>query len=183
MFNFFKKTPKDLVKLNIGCGDKILEGYTNIDVVESRGDKKVDVICDIAKLDKFEDSCADEVLSVHVIEHFYYWEIEDVVKNWLRVLKKGGSLIIETPNLLSACQNVVNDPESFSAPDSQFAMWPLYGDPSHKDPLMCHKWLFTPESLIKFFKEKFPEVKAKQEKAQFKMKEPRDFRVVVKKKK
>lgn len=55
----------------------------------------------------------------------------------------------------------------------------LYMDPNHKDPLMCHKWLFTPESLISFIKNNFDDVKAVQEKAMFKMKEPRDFRVAV----
>ena len=34
------------MKLNLGCGDKILEGYVNVDVAESRVGKRPDVLCD-----------------------------------------------------------------------------------------------------------------------------------------
>lgn len=33
-------------KLNPGCGDKILPGYINVDVAESRRGLKPDVLCD-----------------------------------------------------------------------------------------------------------------------------------------
>ena len=59
-----------LVKLNLGCGDKILKGYINIDTASSRLDKKPDVIADIRNLRKIKTSIADEILAVHVIEHF-----------------------------------------------------------------------------------------------------------------
>ena len=68
--------------------------------------------CDIRNLEVFEDNSAEEILSVHVIEHFYYWEVADVLKEWVRVLKPGGRMIIECPNLLSACQEVLNNPET-----------------------------------------------------------------------
>lgn len=45
------------VRLNLGCGDKILEGYANIDVASERAKK-------------FLDNSADEILAAHVVEHF-----------------------------------------------------------------------------------------------------------------
>jgi predicted SAM-dependent methyltransferase len=57
-----------MIKLNLGCGDKILPGYINVDVASERKGKKPDVISDIRKL-TFDDNYADEILSVHVIEH------------------------------------------------------------------------------------------------------------------
>ena len=60
-----------MIRLNLGCGDKILENYINVDVASERKGKKPDVISDIRKL-TFDDNYADEILSVHVIEHFSY---------------------------------------------------------------------------------------------------------------
>ena len=81
-------------KLNLGCGDKILPGYINVDVAEARLGKKPDVLCDLRKLTPFEDQSVDEILSVHVVEHFWRWEVVDILKEWVRVLKPGGKLVI-----------------------------------------------------------------------------------------
>jgi predicted SAM-dependent methyltransferase len=59
-----------MIRLNLGRGDKILPGYVNVDVAPSRARKQHDVICDLHQLKPFEDASADEVLAVHVVEHF-----------------------------------------------------------------------------------------------------------------
>ena len=92
------------IKLNLGCGDKLLEGYVNVDLVEDRSGVKPDVNCDLRNLSVFESDYADEILSVHVIEHFWRWEVEQVLSEWVRVLKPGGKLILECPNLISVCK-------------------------------------------------------------------------------
>ena len=137
------------VALNLGCGDKIIPGYINVDVVDERAGNRPDVICDVRKLEVFEDNYADEILTVHVIEHFYQWEAEDVLLEWLRVLKPGGKMVVECPNLLIACEEILKNPQQATGPgpEGQRTMWALYGDPAWQDPLMCHKWLYTPDSL------------------------------------
>jgi predicted SAM-dependent methyltransferase len=62
------------MKLNLGCGDKILPGYVNVDVAPSRAGRPPDVLCDLRSLGPFEDASADEVLAVHVVEHFWRWK-------------------------------------------------------------------------------------------------------------
>jgi hypothetical protein len=52
------------VKLNLGCGDKILPGYVNVDVAPARAGQKPDVICDLHRLEPFQDAAADEILAV-----------------------------------------------------------------------------------------------------------------------
>ena len=42
------------VRLNLGCGDKILEGYINVDVVAERAGGIPDVHCDVRDLPVFE---------------------------------------------------------------------------------------------------------------------------------
>ena len=96
-----------MVKLNWGVAIKILEGYVNIDTVSSRAGKQTDVNADIRDLSKIKSSVADEILAVHVVEHFYYWEVIPLLKSWRRLLKPGGKLILECPNLLYACQMIV----------------------------------------------------------------------------
>jgi SAM-dependent methyltransferase len=171
-----KKTMK---RLNLGCGDKILEGYVNVDVAPSRGGREPDVICDLHKLTPFESDSVDEILSVHVVEHFWRWEVVDVLKEWGRVLKPGGLMILECPNLISACQALIENPEVASGPgaEGQRSMWVLYGDPAWKDPLMVHRWGYTPRSLAGVMHEAGL-VNLRQEPAQFKLREPRDMRVV-----
>jgi len=165
------------VRLNLGCGDKILTGYINVDVTDERKGKKPDVVCDIAKLEKFADNTVDEILTVHVIEHFYLWKLPEVLQEWKRVLKPGGVLITESPNLLHACSQILKSPFKAALPDAQMSMWPLYGNPYEEDELMCHKWLFTPQTLTQFLLEQgFDEIR--QEPCVFKLREPRDFRMV-----
>ncbi len=167
-----------LVKLNLGCGDKILPGYINVDVVSSRAGKEPDVICDLRDLKAFESNSADEILSVHVVEHFWRWEVLDILKEWVRVLKPGGKMIVECPNLLSACEEVLKNPDIATGPgpEGQRSMWVLYGDPSWKDPLMIHRWAYTPRSLAQLLHEAGLN-DLMQEPAQYKLREPRDMRI------
>jgi hypothetical protein len=95
------------------------------------------------------------------------------------VLKPGGVMYLECPNLLSACQAILQNPDMASGPgpEGQRSMWVLYGDPSWKDPLMIHRWGYTPRSLAQVMHEAGL-VKLRQEAAQFKLREPRDMRIV-----
>lgn len=131
----------NLIKLNLGCGDKILADYINVDVAQERSGKQPDVICDVRNLNKFSNDYADEILAVHVIEHFWRWEVVSILKEWVRVLKPNGKLILECPNLKSACEQFLQDPDLYSGPgqEGQRTMWVFYGDPSWTDPLMVHR--------------------------------------------
>lgn len=166
------------MRINAGCGDKLLDGYVNVDVAPSRRGKTPDVLCDLHKL-TFDDAAADEILSVHVVEHFWRWEVVGVLKEWVRVLKPGGKMVIECPNLISACERFLSDPDVYSSPwqDGQRTMWVFYGDPGWRDPLMVHRWGYTPSSLAAVMQEAGL-VNIRQEPAQFKLREPRDMRIV-----
>ncbi len=168
-----------MVRLNLGCGDKILPGYVNVDVVPERSSFTPDVICDVRNLTVFEDDFADEILAVHVIEHFWRWEVTNILTEWVRVLKPGGRMILECPNLISACEEFLRDPKRNAGPgpEGQRSMWVFYGDPRWQDPLMVHRWGYTPWSLAGLMSEVGLK-NLRQEPAQFKLREPRDMRIV-----
>lgn len=166
-------------KLNLGCGDKILPGYINVDVAESRRGLKPDVLCDLHQLTPFENGSVDEILSVHVVEHFWRWEVVGILREWVRVLKPGGTMFLECPNLLAACHELLQNPDVATGPgqEGQRTMWVFYGDPAWQDPLMNHRWGYSPRSLAQVMHEAGL-INLRQEPAQFKLREPRDMRIV-----
>lgn len=167
-----------MVKLNLGCGDKILDGYINVDVAQERAGRQPDVICDVRALAVFPDNHCDEILAVHVVEHFWRWEVELILKEWLRVLRPGGKMILECPNLQSACEEFLKNPDlaALPGPEGQRTMWVFYGDPRWTDPLMVHRWGYTPKSLGQVMAGSGL-IEIRQEPAQFKLREPRDMRM------
>ena len=59
------------IKLNLGCGDKILNGFINVDIVSERAGKQPDINCDVKNLTVFPNDYADEILAVHVVDHLW----------------------------------------------------------------------------------------------------------------
>lgn len=167
------------LRLNLGCGDKILPGFVNVDIVAMRAGARPDVICDLHDLAPFADASADEVMAIHVVEHFWRWDVEAVLREWIRVLKPGGRLVVECPNLASAAREFLANPVEGAreGPEGQRTMWVYYGDPKWRDPLMVHRWGYTPASLAELLAAVGLEA-VRQEPAQYKLREPRDMRVV-----
>lgn len=85
------------MRLNLGCQLHYFEGWTNIDIVGDDKDWKVDIVADVTKL-PFEDNSVDFIYAGHLVEHFYPNTLPDVIKEWKRVLKPGGRLVIVTPD-------------------------------------------------------------------------------------
>ncbi len=82
------------VKLNIGGGNPKDEHYA-----ERKGYVLIDrsVGKEAYPLD-YPDDSVDEIYASHILEHFPYEKVQDVVNDWVRALKPGGSLKIGVPN-------------------------------------------------------------------------------------
>jgi predicted SAM-dependent methyltransferase len=136
-----------MTKLNVGCGGRRIAGYTGVDVVDRTG--AVDIIAPADRIPLPDGSC-DEVMAIHVLEHVFAWEAEGLLREWFRLLKPNGVLVLEMPDLVKCCHNIVNNIKG-KHPD-QLGLWGLFGDDRLKDPLMMHKagWTFkTLAPLIK----------------------------------
>ncbi len=159
------------LKINLGCGEHVLPPpWINVDTAV-RGEKPPDIDADLKNLHMFRDGCAAIVIAIHVIEHFYRWEVEDLLQEWKRLLSPGGILVMELPNLELVCRNYLG-----GAP-APIAISAMYGDPAHKDVRMCHKWGYTPRSLKKIL-EGQGFVHVRDEPAKLHFKEVRDMRII-----
>ncbi len=139
------------MKLNLGNGKTYLEGWTNVDIqVHPLAKNPPDLLCDIRKI-PLPDGCAETIMGIHVWEHIVRWECDDVIEEWKRLLKRGGQLILEMPDLLKCCRNILRGVEG-KKPD-QLGMWGLYGDVTLKDPFMLHPWAWTFSTIQPFLAE------------------------------
>jgi len=134
------------MRLNIGSGKRQIEGYTNIDAVKRAG---VHIVAEAHKI-PLDDGCADEILAVHLWEHFYLWDCEKVINEWRRLLKNGGRLNLELPNFRKCCENFLTGRTGDGKSPDQLSYWGVYGDPRDKDPYMTHRWGWTPETITQF---------------------------------
>lgn len=136
------------MKLNIGCGARILPGWTNCDIERHPdAERSPEILCDARSI-PLRDGCAETVMAIHVFEHFYRWEADDVLKEWRRLLKPGGLLILELPNLVKCCQNYLAGRARPGKSPDQLSRWGIYGDTTLKNPYMLHPWGYSPDELI-----------------------------------
>lgn len=137
-----------LVKLNLCCGEDVRSGYINIDVRKTKPDVYVlDLEKDLLK--PFPDGSADEVIARDCIEHMSWRRVEDLLKDMHRVLKCGGRLYVQVPDLEAIMQKIIMHPnlkygelEGWKA----ISFW-VYGGQDY--PENTHKAGFTIPTLKK----------------------------------
>lgn len=88
------------MKINLGCGNDIQRGYINIDTRSIEG---VDLICNIEDL-PYTNNTIDEIRAIDVIEHIPWAKQQELFKYYYSLLKKGGFLHIQVPDL----DNILN---------------------------------------------------------------------------
>ena len=140
------------MKINVGCGSRVMDGWINCDIVHNKNaPKPPEILCD-AKTIPMDSGCADVVMAIHNFEHYYRWECDGVIVEWMRLLKPGGLLILELPDLIKCCQNVIDGAQRGGKHPDQLGRWGLYGDPRTNDRYMCHPWGWGPDELRAFLK-------------------------------
>lgn len=104
-------------RIEVGSGWNPLPGYIHVDI--DPDSFKVDLLVRGHVL-PFQDSWADEVLSVHMIEHVPPPALRGTLREWFRVMREGASLHIHTPNGESLARALI---DSLSGEGSSF--WPI----------------------------------------------------------
>jgi SAM-dependent methyltransferase len=77
------------IRLNIGAGSTVIDGYTPLDIKTGTKASKL----------PYEDASVDEVYASHVLEHFPYERVPLVLAEWARVLRPGGIMRIGVPDM------------------------------------------------------------------------------------
>lgn len=148
--------------LHVGCGNMTKEyttpAFNTNEWEEIRADinedVKPDIIASMTDMSAIEDNKFDAIYSSHNIEHLFPHEVPLALKEFLRVLKSDGYLIVTCPDLRSVCKEVANNNltgvlyQSGAGPISAIDI--LYGlrssleDGNH---YMAHKSGFTADVL------------------------------------
>ena len=134
------------VRLHIGCNRRRRDGWINIDV---RPEVDPDLVARAHELPMFETGSVDVVEACHLLEHLPLHEAKQALREWARVLRSGGELFLELPNL-DACVGMLGPDCDDSTRD--VAMMGLFGWPKgvecHGDAF-AHHWGWSPRSLAR----------------------------------
>lgn len=162
------------IKLHLGNGTVYLEGWINVDLTgklaseypelaernkttvekyykfpfrQNKNNNVTDINMDVRKLD-FEDNYADEILCVNLIDHIKKEEFVEALKDWRRVLKEGGILIIDVDDRQKQAE-ILTSAETNE--EIEWALRLIYCD--HAAEGRTHWWGYCPSYLQNILEE------------------------------
>jgi predicted SAM-dependent methyltransferase len=113
-------------------------GWCNIDVVRQ---STADIVAPAWEL-PFDDESVDVIESRHMFEHLTPYQAGQSLGEWRRVLRVGGRLAIECPDVLKSAEMVLDKSRRLEG------LVGIYGLPTHPyQPFQSHRWGWTPTSL------------------------------------
>lgn len=83
------------MKLHLGCGKRYIPGFVHVDLDDY---PHIDYKHDICSLPMFADDSADLIYSSHALEYFDRQEVQEVLREWHRVLRPSGILRVAVPD-------------------------------------------------------------------------------------
>lgn len=83
------------MKLHLGCWHRNIPGFINVDLCDM---PHIHYKSSIDDLSMFDDESAELIYSSHSFEYFDRVQAVSVLKEWRRVLKKGGILRLAVPD-------------------------------------------------------------------------------------
>jgi tetratricopeptide (TPR) repeat protein len=95
------------MRLNIGCGRVYKKGFINIDAYDHTVADEIQAATDLS----FPDNSAETIEACQIIEHLGFVESNYALAEWFRVLKPGGTLLIETPDVEASFRSFLRGSE------------------------------------------------------------------------
>lgn len=91
-------TEIETIRLNLGGRGTKIPGFLTVDLSDEHD---VDIKADVSKL-LMADGSVTEIYASQILEHFPHVRTEAVLKEWHRVLKPGGKIVIGVPDFQRA---------------------------------------------------------------------------------
>lgn len=148
--------------LNVGCGPRAItiigtifpaEGWRELRLdINPKADP--DIVSSMTDMPAVPDGSVDAVWSSHNLEHLDPHEVPLALREFLRVLRPGGRLVLTVPDLQAVAQRVAED--RVDEPLYQSGLGPIYPldvvygfSPALAagDRFMAHRTGFTPRTL------------------------------------
>lgn len=130
------------MKLHLGCGKRKIPGFVHVDLADF---PHIDHKRDVRDLSCFENDTAELIYACHVLEYFDRQEVPNILTEWKRVLKPGGTIRLAVPDaepLFEVYRKTGN---------LNFILGPLYGRmnvySSVSDGSIYHKTIYDFVSL------------------------------------
>jgi len=135
------------VNLYLGSGMHRMAGFKSVDKWPACG---ADYQWDVRRLE-VPDGAIDCIVALHLIESFYQWEFADVLREWFRALKGGGTLVLEGTDFTEACRMALS-----TNPQQRLSgEWGMYGRQDRPEPNTetLHKFTWRKERLVKLLED------------------------------
>lgn len=98
-----------MLQLNIGCGESKLDGFVNIDCF-GQFENPPDLILDVTKeLLPYENGAVDQIWMAHSIEHIEMKKWDFIFREFYRVLKPNGVLMLSYPEFKECAKRFIED--------------------------------------------------------------------------
>ncbi|KKR89153.1 MAG: hypothetical protein UW50_C0001G0243 [Candidatus Wolfebacteria bacterium GW2011_GWA1_44_24] len=136
------KTKKPLM-LHLGCGKRYIPGFIHVDLAKF---PHIKYRRPINNLSNFKNNSVDLIYCSHAFEYFDRFEAIKVLKEWRRVLRKGGILRLAVPDfeaIVKVYLKYGKNLEHQGILGPLFGRWPIPGDKK----IVYHKTVYDFKSL------------------------------------
>lgn len=89
--------------VNLGAGSLYSPHEITVDL---RGGENINFRCDIRKLPEDWGNSFDAAKANHVLEHFSYTQTKEVLQEWYRIIKPGGKIVLDVPDIQAAAEHL-----------------------------------------------------------------------------
>ena len=144
-----KSKNKKTIKLHLGCGKRNIPGFINVDLANY---KHIHYKRPVDDLSIFKNDSVDLIYASHVFEYFDRLQTKKVLREWKRVLTKGGILRIAIPdfeNIVKVYLKYGRDLDHKGILGPLFGRWEIPG----ADKIVYHKTTYDFKSIKKLLGE------------------------------
>lgn len=134
------------MKYNFGSANKRFDGFQNVDIVKM---PSVDIVWDLRKTPyPFVKQEVEEIIAQEILEHIEMKYTKEVLVEWYRILKSGGKLVVQVPDIGKMCEMYSNKEICDCVPhkavmDSDFKANPNCWNCGGKGKINSVRWFYA----------------------------------------